>query len=80
MAIDTRREAVHDAERDMEHDVDELEERVSKLGDDIDEAKTKAKARRDDASDDDDDDAEAGDPSAFDDPEEDDDDEEEEDD
>jgi hypothetical protein len=74
MATDTQREARGDAERELEHTTDELQERVAGLGDDIEDAKSKARARREDAGDDDtdDDDDDAGDPSAFDDPEEDD--------
>ena len=73
---DTEQRAGEDAEDALESQADELEERVAKLGDDIDDAKQGLRARKEDADDGDDDDADA-DPLAFDDPEADEDDEDE---
>jgi hypothetical protein len=78
MAPDTETELQrsHDAEDELEAQADELEERVGKLGDHIDEAKEGLRARRDEADDEDfdEEDLDDDDPLAFDDPEEDEDD------
>ena len=69
----------NDAEGDLETQADELEERVDRLGDQIDDAKEGLRARREEAEDTDieeDPDADE-DPLAFDDPEADEDDEDE---
>jgi hypothetical protein len=73
---DTEQRAGEDAEEALESQADELEERVAKLDDDIDEAKKGLRARKEDADDGDDDDDGGDDPLAFDDPEADEDDEE----
>ena len=66
-------------ERDLQHDADELDERIDRLGDHIGEARKKAQARADESKpleetagdweDTEPDDATGDDPSAFDDPE-----------
>ena len=53
---DTEQRPGEDAEQALESQADELEERVAKLGDDIDEAKKGLRARKEDADDGDDDD------------------------
>jgi uncharacterized small protein (DUF1192 family) len=67
-----------DAEHELEHTGDELEERIERLDDEIGEAKQEAKARHEDQDpaedvagdwEDTDDDAGGEDPEAFDDPE-----------
>jgi len=74
---DTEQRPGEDAEGALESQADELEERVAKLGDDIDDAKQGLRARKEDADDGDDDGGDGDDPLAFDDPEADEDDEEE---
>jgi hypothetical protein len=77
---DTEQRPGEDAEKALESQADELEERVAKLGEDIDDAKQGLRARKEDADDGDDDDDGGADPLAFDDPEADEDDEDEDDD
>ena len=72
----SRSGAGEDAEEALESQADELEERVAKLGDDIDDAKEGLRARKEDADDGDDDGGDGDDPLAFDDPEADEDDDE----
>ena len=48
---DTEQRAGEDAEEALESQADELEERVAKLGDDIDDAKQGLRARKEDADD-----------------------------
>jgi predicted nucleic acid-binding Zn-ribbon protein len=77
---DTELQRGDDAEKALESQADELEERVAELGDSIDDAKKGLRARKEDADDGDDDDDGGADPLAFDDPEADEDDEDEDDD
>jgi hypothetical protein len=80
MPPDTDTELRHgeDAEDALESQADEMEQRVAKLGDHIDEAKEGLRARREDADEGDvDEDDDSDDPLAFDDPEADEDDEDE---
>jgi hypothetical protein len=70
---DTELQRSDDAEKALEAQTDELEERVERLGDHIDDAKDGLRARREEAEDEDPDEDEDldDDPLAFDDPEQD---------
>jgi predicted nucleic acid-binding Zn-ribbon protein len=73
---DTELQRGEDAEKALESQADELEERVAELGDSIDDAKKGLRARKEDADDGEEDESNGDDPLAFDDPEADEDDDE----